>query len=87
VLKTIAPIALRGGANYIGNLNTGKLWNEASFTRPSEVINKTTLPKNNQTGEGRRRRRISRTTNCKRITKRKRVTKRAIKKYKRDIFS
>jgi hypothetical protein len=82
-LKALAPIALRGGANYIDNLNSGKTWKQASFTRGPDVVNYTAKAKKEQTGEGARRRRTKR----KRAAKHNKSAKKHTKKCKRDIFS
>jgi hypothetical protein len=85
-VKTLAPHALRAGANIVEDVSSGRTWKESAFKHvPSVVkqipdaISNVVSSRSDQSGSGFRRRRIA---------KRKRVSKRKPKKrVKRDIFS
>jgi hypothetical protein len=85
-VKTLAPHALRAGANIVDDVSSGRTWKESAFKHvPSVVkqipdaISNVVSSRSDQSGSGFRRRRIA---------KRKRVSKRKPKKrVKRDIFS
>jgi len=81
-LKTIAPHALRAGANIVEDATRGSSWKDSTLRHGSSVLDQVPAAiragvsaSKNQSGSGRRR---------KRIAKRRRSAKRA---KKRDIFS
>lgn len=83
ILKSFGPHALRSGVNMVDDVKGGKTWKEAVFKRVPETIRAFTLGRENQTGDGIRRKKVSRKR--KRGIKRKNIKR--VKKCKRDIFS
>jgi hypothetical protein len=85
-VKSLAPHALRAGANIVEDVSSGKTWKDSAFKHgPSvlrqipDAISNAVSSRNDQSGSGFRRRRIA---------KRKRVVKTKSKKRARyDIFS
>jgi hypothetical protein len=78
VLKTIAPHALRAGANIVEDVSTGNSWKDSAVKHGPSVlkhipnsISAAMAARNSQSGSGYRRKH----------------TRRASKKRKRDIFS
>jgi hypothetical protein len=85
-VKTLAPHALRAGANIVEDVSSGKTWKDSAFKHvPSVVrqvpsaISSVVSARQSQSGSGFLRRR---TAKRKRVTKRKKPKKRA----RRDIF-
>ena len=81
-LKTIAPHALRAGANIVEDATRGSSWKDSTLRHGPSVLDQIpaairagVFVSKNQSGSGRRR---------KRIAKRRKSVKRA---KKRDIFS
>jgi hypothetical protein len=79
--KSIAPHALRAGANIVEDVSKGKTWKESAYQHVPTVarqipdaISRAVSTRNDQSGSGIRRRKS---------TRRRRSSKRA----KRDIFS
>lgn len=85
-VKSLAPHALRAGANIVEDVSSGKTWKDSAFKHVPTVvkqipdaISSVVASREAQSGSGFRRRRI---------VKRKRESKRKSKKRaKRDIFS
>ena len=81
-IKSLAPRALRAGAEIIDDVSKGKTWKQAAkdavIGRLPETISKVAFGDGNQSGSGRRRERKH---------KKKAVNKRVVKRRKRDIFS
>jgi hypothetical protein len=75
-LKTLAPHALRTGANIIDDVSKGQKFKDSAFQRVPETLSKVVFGEKNQSGGGTRRRKLS-----------KHRRKRGGKRYKRDIFS
>ena len=80
-IKTIAPHAMRAGANFVEDVSGGTNWKDSAKKHGSSVISQipsvissVVAERNNQSGSGYRRKRIAK-------------TRRRIKKRKRDIFS
>jgi hypothetical protein len=81
VLKTLAPHALRAGANIVDDVSSGNSWKDSTFKHGSSVLKQIpaaisagVAARNNQSGSGFRR---------KKVTKKRRGKKRR----KLDIFS
>ena len=75
-LKSVAPIALRTGANIVEDVSKRKTWIDATFDRVPETISRVAFGGRNQSGSGYRRKR-----------KRQKTHKQKVKRVKRDIFS
>ena len=85
-IKSLAPHALRAGANIVEDVSTGKSWKDSTFKHVPSVLEQIpsaisagVAARNMQSGSGYRR---------KRVTKRKGVSKRRrVSKKRRDVFS
>ena len=73
ILKAYGPHALRAGANIVEDVTDGKTWKNSAFNRIPESISAFAVRNKTQKGAGGRRR--------------KRAKRRAVKKFKKDIFS
>ena len=73
-LKSVAPHALRTGANIIDDVSKGKSFKDSAFERVPETLSNVVFNGKNQSGSGARRRKTSR-------------RKRGGKRVRRDIFS
>jgi hypothetical protein len=72
MLKSLAPQALRTGADFIDDISKGKSWKDAAFSRLPQTLSKLAFGDANQSGSG---------------VQRKRTARRRKKRCKRDIFS
>ena len=78
-LKSLAPHALRAGANIVEDVSKGKTWKDAAIDRGTETISKFAFG-NNQSGSGIRRKKRARKSKNKN-------KKKNMKRRKVDIFS